>query len=93
VAKVLHTSDQVRSEIRRIFRVPGRRRVAIVAYVGRGEGQDRSDGPSGPVAGGGEVVCRPLQGRTGSASLKTMVEVATALGAYLELVPGTPTSV
>lgn len=66
MAKVLHTSDQVRSEIRRIFRVPGRRRVAIVAYVGRGALAYL------PKPKGLELYCWPQAGGTSAKAVRNL---------------------
>jgi hypothetical protein len=64
VLHVLHTSNEVKTTIRSIFRDPRRRRVAIVAYVGKGAKAYL------PNPRGLELYCWPQPGGTSAAAVR-----------------------
>ncbi len=66
MARVLHSSDEVKAAIRRIFRDRRRRRVAIVAFVGKG-GAAYLPSPEGL-----ELYCWPQPGGTKASAIRQL---------------------
>lgn len=73
MARVLHSSDEVKTAIRRIFRDRRRRRVAIVAYVGKG-GAAYLPNPKGL-----ELYCWPQPGGTSAAAIRQLQRLNVAV--------------
>jgi hypothetical protein len=66
VLEVLHTSDEVKTKIRAIFRDSSTRRVAVVAYVGRGAKAYL------PNPKGLELYCWPQPGATSARAVRQL---------------------
>jgi len=81
--RVLHSSSEVRAAIRKLFAAPKRRRVAIVAFVGRGASAYL------PRPKGLELYCWPAAGGTSASAIKGLqkrgVRVAFAESVHMKV--------
>jgi hypothetical protein len=73
VLEVLHTSDEVKTKIRSIFRDSRTRRVAIVAYVGRGAKAYL------PNPKGLELYCWPQPGGTSARAVRQLQRIGVTV--------------